>query len=167
MYFVSFDSFDIGYFVNLVTYHAAEVLTPWHTLDLKTCFSRKPVFGGKISLIFPIIYRYLTRTYPFDLSDAWMPNYPVLNGLAKKAVSSLTDFIEKTCLYFELLSTFLKLHWNYLISWSVMPKPVFFDGLGGSKEYNSLLIFPSRALDLESVGQLAPQHLMQISKWHI
>ena len=48
---------------------------------------------------------------------------------------------DKTCLYFELLSTLLtyKLHWNYSISWSVMPKPVFLMTVQEAhKEYNSL-----------------------------
>ena len=48
---------------------------------------------------------------------------------------------DKTCLYFELLSTLLtyKLHWNYSISWSVKPKPVFLMTVQEThKEYNSL-----------------------------
>ena len=48
---------------------------------------------------------------------------------------------DKTCLYFELLSTLLtyKLHWNYSISQSVMPKPVFLMTVQEAhKEYNSL-----------------------------
>ena len=48
---------------------------------------------------------------------------------------------DKMCLYFELLSTILtyKLHWNYSISRSVMPKPVFLMTVQEAhKEYKTL-----------------------------
>ena len=47
---------------------------------------------------------------------------------------------DKTWFYFELLLTLstYKLHWNYSISRSVMPKPVFLMTVQAHKEYNSL-----------------------------
>ena len=128
------------------------VLTPLtYPGSCKTCFSRKPVFGGKISLIFLIIYQIAhLHNWPicpliFADSCPGCQNYPVLTGLAgkKEQFSQFAHIFhwEKMCLYFALLSTLstYKLHWNYLISWSVMPKPVFLMTVQEAhKEYNYL-----------------------------
>ena len=61
LFFISFDSFDIGYFVqpcNIQCSMQHVVLTPLaYPGSCKSCFSLIPVFGGKISLICPIIYQ--------------------------------------------------------------------------------------------------------------
>ena len=57
--YISFDSFNIGHFVEPCKIPCSMqhvVSTPsTYPGSCKTCFSCKPVFGGKISLIFPII----------------------------------------------------------------------------------------------------------------
>ena len=59
--FISFDSFDMGYFVgpcNILCSMQHVASTPLtYPGSCKSCFSRIPVFDGKISLIFPIIYQ--------------------------------------------------------------------------------------------------------------
>ena len=124
--FISFDSFEIGYFVqpcNIPCSMQPVVLTPsTYPGSCKTCFSRKPVFGGKISLIFPIIYQiahfHNWPSFPLNFADN-TPGYqicPVLTGLAVKmsnSLSSLTDFIEtrRAC----ILSFFRPFrHTNYI-----------------------------------------------------
>ena len=60
--FISFDSFDIGYFVDTLQHtmqHAACSVDPFDmTLDLaKVAFLAYQFLVGMISLIFPIIYQ--------------------------------------------------------------------------------------------------------------
>ena len=101
--FISFDSFDIGYFVqpcNIPCSMQHVVSTPLtYPGSCKTCFSRKQVFGGKISLIFPIIYQiahlhnWPTCPLIFANSCPGCQNYPVLTGLAGKRSNSLSSLI--------------------------------------------------------------------------
>ena len=149
--FVSFDSFDIGYFVqpcNIPCSIQHVVSAPsTYPGSCKTCLSRKPVFGRKISLIFPIIYQIVDQNIAlWSLpTGAWMPELSSFNWFGRKN-EQFSQFAhrfhwDKTCLYFELLSTLstYKLHWNYSISWSVMPKQVFLMTVQEAhKEYNSL-----------------------------
>ena len=103
------------------------VLTPLtYPGSCKTCFSGKPVFGGKISLIFPIIYQIVDQNIAlWSLpTGAWMPELSSFNWFGGKN-EQFSQFAhrfdwDKTCLYFEFLSTLstYKLHWNYSISWS-------------------------------------------------
>ena len=58
VFLISFDSFDIGYFVQPHKIACCMHFLPlWHTLDrAKTCFFHIPVFDRKSFLIFLIIY---------------------------------------------------------------------------------------------------------------
>ena len=118
----------------------------------KTCFSHKPVFGGKISLIFLIIYQiahlHNWPTYPliFANSCPGCQNYLVLTGLVGKrsnSLSLLTDLIETRCAC--ILSFFRPFqHTNYIkiirLVDLIMPKPVFLMTVHEAHmEYNSLI----------------------------
>ena len=93
--FISLDSFDIGYFVqpcNIPCSMQHVVLTPLtYPGSCKTCFSRKPVFGGKISLIFPIIYQIAHL-------HNW-PSFPLIF-----ADNTLDDLFSSLGGYFEIIS---------------------------------------------------------------
>ena len=115
--------------------HAACSFNPCrHTLDLvKLAFLGIPVFGRKVSLIFPIIHLtvdlklicinglsdLINSLFFANIYPGWH-NYSLWGLLFQfhgLLVSWLLNFIEyKTCLYQQLLSTLLtyKLHWNYL-----------------------------------------------------
>ena len=109
----------------------------------KSCFSRKPVFGGKVFLIFPIIYQIvdqhdLCRQYPGYLI------HPVLTGLVVKMSNSLSspiDFTEIRPVLASLTSLTLKLLLKLLfISDLIMPKPVYLMTVHEAhQEYNSLI----------------------------
>ena len=84
----------------------------------KSCFSRKPVFGGKVSLIFLIMYQiahlHNWPLFPLIFADNTLDTrfYPVLTGLVGKMsnfLSSLTDFIQIRCVLASLTSSTLKL----------------------------------------------------------
>ena len=124
--FISFNSFDIGYSVqpcNIPCSMQHVVSTPsTYPGSCKTCFSHKPVFGRKISLIFTIIYQiahlHNWPTCPLIFADSCpgCQNYPVLTGLVRKRSNSLSlliYFIEtrRAC----MLSFFLPFqHTNYI-----------------------------------------------------
>ena len=97
----------------------------------KSCFSRKPVFGGKVFLIFLIIYQiaHLHNWPSFPLIFAYNTLdtrfYPVLTGLAGKMsnfLSSLTDFIQIRRVLASSTSLTLKLLKFILLSlvWSCL-----------------------------------------------
>ena len=93
--FISFDSFDIGYFVqpcNIPCSMQHVVSTPsTYPGSCKTCFSCKPVFGRKISLIFPIIYQIAHL-------HNW-PSFPLI--FADNTLDDLFSSLEE---YFEIIS---------------------------------------------------------------
>ena len=101
--FISSDSFNIGYFAqpcNIPCSMQHVVSTPsTYPGSCKTCFSRKPVFGGKVSLIFPFIYQiahlHNWPTCPLIFADncPGCQNYPVLTGLVGKRRNSLSLLI--------------------------------------------------------------------------
>ena len=113
----------------------------------KNCFSRKPVFGGKVSLIFPIIYQTVDQNLAlWSLpTGAWMPDFSSFNWFGGKN-EQFSQFAhrfhwDKTCLCFELLSTLstLKLLLK-LLSDLIMPKPVYLMTVHEAhQEYNSLI----------------------------
>ena len=94
---------------------------PTYPGSRKTCFSRKPVFGRKISLIFPIIYQ-IAHLHKWPISPLILPT-AVLDGrfthfggfFSILRVSWLLNFIETRRASFDT-SRHYKLHWNYLIS---------------------------------------------------
>ena len=77
----------------------------------KSCFSRIPVFGRKISLIFPIIYQiahlHNWPTWPDELFDlcwqlSWMTCLDILDGIFEIISHSwLLNFIETGCASFD------------------------------------------------------------------
>ena len=82
----------------------------------------------------------------FDLCRqlSWMPEYPVLTGLAGKMsnfLSSLTDFIEiRRVLASSTSSTLKLLKFIFTVSDLIMPKLVFLMTVHEAhKEYNSLI----------------------------
>ena len=93
--FISFDSFDIGYFVqpwNIPCSMQQVVSTPsTYPGSCKTCFSHKPVFGWTISLIFPIIYQI-----------AHLHNWPSCPLIF--ANNTLDDLFRSLGGYFEIIS---------------------------------------------------------------
>ena len=93
--FISFDSFDIGYFVqpcNIPCSMQHVVSSPsTYPGSCKTCFSRKPVFGGKISLIFPVIYQIAHL-------HNW-PSFPLIF-----ADNTMDDLFSSLGGYFEIIS---------------------------------------------------------------
>ena len=93
--FISFNSFDIGYFVqpcNIPCSMQHVVSTPsTYPGSCKTCFSHKPVFGRKISLIFPIIYQIA------HLHN--LPSFPLIF-----ADNTLDDLFSSLGGYFEIIS---------------------------------------------------------------
>ena len=93
----------------------------------KSCFSRKPVFGRKLLLIFPIIYQiahlHNWPTCPLIFADSCpgCQNYPVLTGLAGK----MSNFL-------SLLIYFTQLSW--------MPELSSFNWFGRKKEQFSQFV---------------------------
>ena len=94
----------------------------------KSCFSRKPVFGGKVSLIFLIIYQiahlHNWPSFPLIFADNTLDTrfYPVLTGLAGKMsnfLSLLTDFIQIRRVLASSTLKLLKFILLYLI-WSCL-----------------------------------------------
>ena len=128
--FISFDSFNIGYFIqpcNIPCSMQHVVLTPLTCPgSCKSCFSHIPVFGRKISLIFPIIYQIAHLhnwptwpSYPFDLcwQLSWMTCLAGSEGILRLFPQLALKFHwDKTCLYFELLFTLLRQ--NMLVFWA-------------------------------------------------
>ena len=139
LFFIYFDSFDIGYFVqpcNIGCSMQHVVSTPsTYPGSCKSCFSCIPVFGRKVFLIFSIIYQMVdlkliciigqpelinslifANIYPgWHIYSLWWFLFQLHGQLALKF------HWDKTCLYFELLLTLLTLQ-NYIeITWSVMP----------------------------------------------
>ena len=124
--FISFDSFNIGYFIQpcKIPCSMQHVFSTPSTYpgSCKSCFSCIPVFGRKISLIFPIIYHIAHLhnwptwpSYPFDLcwQLSWMTCLAVSEGILRSFPQLALKFHwDKTCLYFELLSTILT--YNYI-----------------------------------------------------
>ena len=125
------------------------VLTPLtYPASCKSCFSCKPVFGRKISLIFPIIYQIVDQNIAlWSLpTGAWMPELSSFNwfGCKNEQFSQFAHRFhwDKTCLYFELLSTLLTYLQIYIFTVSdlIMPKPVYLLTVHEAhKEYNSLI----------------------------
>ena len=94
---------------------------PTYPGSCKTCFSRKPVFGGKISLIFPIIYQ-IAHLHKWPIWPLILPT-AVLDGRFTHfggffciftGQLALKFYWDKTCFFWHLWH--YKLHWNYLIS---------------------------------------------------
>ena len=126
--------------------HAACTFDPFDPGSWKTCFSRIPVFGGKISLIFSIIYQIVDQHVGLWslLTIPWMPNSSSFNWFGGKS-DQFSQFAhrfhwDKTCLYFELLST-LSTYTNYIkLLDLIMPKPVYLMTVHEAhQEYNSLI----------------------------
>ena len=106
----------------------------------KSCFSRKPVFGGKVLLIFPIIYQIAHCIIGQPV--LWSLLTAVLDGLFSCLrgyfLSWLLNFIEYRRVLASLTSLTLEITFKLL---SVMPKPVFLMTVQEAhKEYNSLRI---------------------------
>ena len=61
LFLISFDTFDmVLYYIRTTLQDSMQhglSTPPTYPGSCKSCFSRIPVFGGKISLIFPIIYQ--------------------------------------------------------------------------------------------------------------
>ena len=107
----------------------------------KTCFSHKPVFGGKISLIFPIIYQ-IAHLHKWPIWPLILPT-AVLDGrfthfggffFIFTGQLALKFYWDKTCFFRHLR------HYKLIeITWSVMPKPVsLLTVQEAHKEYSSL-----------------------------
>ena len=113
---------------------------PTYPGSCKTCFSRKPVFGGNFLLIFPIIYQ-IAHLHNWPIWPLILPT-AVLDGRFTLGasfpfswVSWLLNFIETRCASFNTSDIT-----NYIeITWSVMPKPVsLLTVQEAHKEYSSL-----------------------------
>ena len=114
---------------------------PTYPGSCKTCFSCKPVFGGKISLIFPIIYQ-IAHLHKWPIWPLILPT-AVLDGrfthfgasFPFSRVNWLLNFIETRRASFNTSDIT-----NYIeITWSVMPKPVsLLTVQEAHKEYSSL-----------------------------
>ena len=136
--FISFDSFDIGYFIQpckvpCSMQHA--VSTPsTYPGSCKSCFSSIPVFGGKISLIFSIIYQIVDQHIAFWSLPTipWMSLWGLLFQFHGQL--ALKFHWDKTCFFRPFR------HINYIeIIRSVMPKPVYLLTVQEAhKEYSSL-----------------------------
>ena len=121
--FISFDSFHIAYFIqpcNIPCSMQHVVSTPsTYPGSCKTCFSHIPVFGGKISLIFPIIYQiahlHNWPTWPDQLFDlcwqlSWMTFLASLGGYFEIISHSwLLNFIKTRCASFDPFDITFKL----------------------------------------------------------
>ena len=117
--FISFDSFDIRHFVepcNIPCSRQHVVSTPsTYPGSCKTCFSHKPVFGGKISLIFPIIYQiahlHNWQSFPLIFADNTLDDlFSSLGGYFEIISHSwLLNFIETRRASFDPFDITLKL----------------------------------------------------------
>ena len=109
----------------------------------KSCFSRKPVFGGKVFLIFSIIYQIIDQHIAlWSLPTIpWIPMYLFLTHLASHSLSSLLDFTEFRPVLASPTSSTLKLLLKLLfISDLIMPKLVYLMTVHEAyQEYNSLI----------------------------
>ena len=104
---------------------------PTYPGSCKSCFSHKPVFGRKISLIFPIIYQIVDQNLTL-----WSLPTAALDDLFEIiSLSWLLNFIETRCASFDTSNIT-----NYIeIIQSVMPKPVsLLTVQEAHKEYSSL-----------------------------
>ena len=125
--FISFDSFDIGYFVqpcNIPSSMQHVVSTPsTYPGSCKTCFSHKPVLIGQYAL----------WSLPTAVLDELFSS---LGGYFEIISHSwLLNFIETRHASFN---PFDITNWNYS-TWSVMPKPVsLLTVQEAHKEYSSL-----------------------------
>ena len=122
-----FNVFDI--ILHRVCSVQHEFLMSWtYPGSCRSCFSRKPVFGGKVSLIFPINYQIVDQNLAlWSLpTAAWMPELSSFNwfGGKKEQFSQFAHIFhrDQTCLA-SLTSQTLKLLTNlyllYLI-WSCL-----------------------------------------------
>ena len=125
--FISFDSFDIGYFVqpcNIPCNMQHVVSTPsTYPGSCKTCFSHKPVLIGQYALWS------LPTAVLDDLFSSLGGYFDIISH------SWLLNFIETRRASFD---PFDITNWNYS-TWSVMPKPVsLLTVQEAHKEYSSL-----------------------------
>ena len=151
--FISFDSFDIGYFVqpcNILCSMQHVVLTPLtYPGSCKSCFSHIPVFGRKVFLIFPIIYQTVDLKLICIIGQPNLINSLIFVDIYPGShIYSLWGFLfqfhgqlalkfhtEQTCCFFWPFW-----HTKYIkITQSVMPKPVYLLTMQEAhKEYSSL-----------------------------
>ena len=113
---------------------------PTYPGSCKSCFSRIPVFGGKVLLIFPIIYQiahlHNWPIWPLILLTAVLDGtFTHLGGFFSIFTGQLAlkFYCDKMCFFQHL--QYYKLHLNR----SVMPKPVYLLTVQEAhKEYSSL-----------------------------
>ena len=126
-----------------------------HTLDLaKTYFSHIPVFGGKVSLIFPIIYQTVDLKLicivgqPDLINHLFLPIstlddiFTHFGGFVSSfMVSWLLNLIETRCISFWLISTVLTLQIALkLLNYSIRhAKTSLFDDCAGGSQGVQLL----------------------------
>ena len=121
------------YLVACSIQHVLTVLT--YPGSCISCFSHIPVFGGKVFLIFPIIYKIshlhnwpIWPKQPFDLADIYLDDiFTHFGGFFSIFIGHLVLKFhwDKTCFFLACIdSVYNKM--NYIeITWSVMPKPVY------------------------------------------
>ena len=99
----------------------------------KSCFSRKPVFGGKISLIFPIIYQiahlHNWPSFPLIFADrCLMPDLSSFNwfGCKNDQFSQFAHRFHRDQMCFGIFDVSdIEITQNLYLSDLIMPKPVF------------------------------------------
>ena len=111
----------------------------------KSCFSRKPVFGEKVLLIFPIIYQiahlHNWPTCPLIFADSGPGCQNIqLAGKMSNSLSLLIYFTEIRPVWHLQHLWHWNYYWNLYLSDLIMPKPVFLMTVHEAhKEYNSLI----------------------------
>ena len=128
--------------------HAAWTFWPLqHTLDLAKLLFSQTSFGGKIPLIFPIIYQIVDQNLsPLIFADSCpgYQNYPVLTDLAVKMTNSLSSLIDfrkiRPVWHFDTSDIEITYKFIFTVSDLIMPKPVYLLTVHKAhKEYNSLI----------------------------
>ena len=164
--------------------HVLTVLT--YPGSRKSCFSRIPVFGRKVFLIFPIIYQTVDLKLICIIGQSDLINPLIL------LISTLDDIFTH---FGGLFSFFmgqltLKFHWDKIcfflvcidsvditnhieITWSVMPKPVYLLTVQEAhKKYHSeltvpdLYLYENKEID-QSINQSINLHFQMALVWDV
>ena len=112
---------------------------PWILQEL---LSRKSVFGGKVFLIFPIIYQIADQNLALWslLTGAWMPDLSSFNWFGHYPLSLLLDFREIRRILASSTSPTLKLLKIYIyLIWSCLNLVFLMTVHEAHKEYISLI----------------------------